>query len=189
VAIDAATGRRLWAQPGAGLRCGRLTFTVDHPVRCRATGRLDLGYAPGTSLLQNVNVTLEGFDPATGATRWSWRAGAVRGLVLNEEHDESVIQVSDTTYLIRSETSGLTLLDLDSGPHPVQGPPPTGWCRGSVKLPRPVAEETSDLRYWPCDSEAKPVEMPGNVPHFAGTRSGDVFAWAERNRVQAVFID
>jgi outer membrane protein assembly factor BamB len=79
--FDAATGKTLWVEPHTDLSCGVLQFDVHHPVRCRQRGveKIDRG---GKPQFRGLDVTVEGFDPATGKVTWRWRAGAVEALVL-----------------------------------------------------------------------------------------------------------
>jgi outer membrane protein assembly factor BamB len=193
-AFDAATGRRLWAARGATVFCGHLEFTLDHPVRCRKTGQVDLSPgAPDKWRLNDVNVTVEGFDPATGRTRWSWQAGSVRGLAIDYGDDHSVIRLDDTTYLVKAP-AGTVLLDLDSGPRQVGGPLPTGWCFGETAA---TPKQTGYSYYWegpltrlsPCDAAGKETKLPANTPAFAGARTGDIFAWPGGKGLRAVIID
>jgi outer membrane protein assembly factor BamB len=198
--FDAATGRKLWSSPGTSVLCGELEFTLDHPVRCRRTGWLDASSGPDTNRwrLRNADVILEGFDPATGRTRWSWRAGAVRGLVLDWTNDvdldTSVIRVDDRTYLIRTPHSGTVLLDLRTGPRPVRGTP-TAWCDDS-KFHLYYDDRIADREFfrrpqpewWPCDAQGRRVALPGAIPDFAGARSGDTYAWRGGRGVQAVLV-
>ncbi|WP_207934026.1 serine/threonine-protein kinase [Actinomadura sp. KC06] len=200
-AFDGATGRRLWAEPGTTVFCGALKFTIEHPVRCRKTGWMDVsaGGSPEKWRFKDLSVTVEGFDPATGETRWSWRAGAVPGLGFSLpddiEGDRSVIRIDDRTYLIRTLHSGSVLLDLGSGPRPVQDEP-TGWCWSDdlvAKTQKSSGERPywtdPQRRWWPCDSRGGETKLPGSIPEFAGARSGDVFAWPGGSGVQAVHVD
>ncbi|HEY7489463.1 MAG TPA: protein kinase [Streptosporangiaceae bacterium] len=189
VGLDLETGRPLWREPGANRRCGSVASSFDHPVRCRATASETFhGTAPSTYGVDDV--TIEGFDPVTGKTRWSWHAGPVRGLVAD---DSSVLQLNDTTYAVRN-SAGLHLLDLDKGVRPIGGPAPIGWCvsRGFIRAAQPPAdgEERGYAAWWtsPCAVTGKQVRLPQTTPEFAGARSGNVFAWVDRAGVHAVFV-
>lgn len=189
VGLDAATGRLRWRDPGANLHCGGVSFRFDHPVRCRAKATETYhGAAPSTFVVDDV--TAEGFDPATGKTRWSWRAGPVRGLVAD---DGSVLQVDDTSFTVRNRT-GSHLLDLDKGVRPRSEAPTTGWCgsRGFIRPAQPPADGEERgygvFRETPCEVGGRPVRLPATTPDFAGARSGNVFAWADGSGVHAVFV-
>jgi outer membrane protein assembly factor BamB len=189
VGLDFATGRLLWRDPGANLRCGSVAGWFEHPVRCRARATETFhGSAPSTYDVDNV--TVEGFDPATGKSRWAWQAGPVVGLVGNHN---SVMRVSDTTYVVRN-TAGLHFFDLDKGVRPIGGPPPIGWCvsRGFIRPAQPPAdgEDRGYGTWWrsPCDVAGKKVRLPRTTPDFAGVRSGNVFAWVDQGGVHAVFV-
>ena len=204
-AFDAATGRKLWAAPGTTVFCGELDFTIGHPVRCRKTGWLDVSPEdPKKWRLENVNVTVEAFDPATGKTRWSWQAGAVRGLALDTggigaidqlEDDRSVIRIDELTYLIRSPSSGTVLLNLDTGPRPARDVA-SGWC-WDKRLGAQAGRDTQNQpywkdpqrRWWPCGADGREIELPGKTTNFVGARSGDAFAWPGGNGVQAVYVE
>ncbi|KAB2351593.1 protein kinase domain-containing protein [Actinomadura rudentiformis] len=189
-AFDAATGRPLWLDRGASVFCGEIVFELQHPVRCRTKG------TQKGERRQGLNVTVEGFDPATGATRWSWNAGDVPALgPYGASGERGVMRLSDTEYLVRTPTQGHTILNLDTGPRPLQGSAPSGWCREHTSVPGipgvswPVGQNAYlHQSLWPCTIDRRPVKLPRLAPDFSGTRSGKVYAWADKNTVQAVHV-
>jgi outer membrane protein assembly factor BamB len=187
-AFDAATGRPLWTDRGSSVFCGELVYELDHPVRCRTEGVMKKGRRQGA-----VSVTVEGFDPATGAARWSLNAGDVPGLI--EAGRTGVIRLSDTEYLVRTATRGTLVVDLDSGPRPLEGGAPTGWCKDITTVPGvPGARfpagpnEYAHQAFWPCTIDRKPVRLPRLAPRFSGFRSGKIFAWVDGTSVHAVHV-
>jgi outer membrane protein assembly factor BamB len=186
-AFDAATGGQLWTQPGAEVFCGGITFDAQHPVLCRTAGTVAWG-ATGKPTVTGIDVSLEGIDPATGRSRWSWKAGALPGLVVA---DKSVIRISDRTYMIRTPR-GLMLLDVDHGGGRLSGVQPSGWCRDDTPVhPRHIIRGTgwkfyAVRRYWPCDAHGSTLALPVTTPAFAGARSGHTYAWATHDGVQAI---
>lgn len=186
-AFDAATGRRRWTAPGTTVSCGRLVFTIEHPVRCRTTGQADLSDpSPARWKLKNVDITVEGFDPATGATRWSWHADPIIDLVAWSKQDQDAVQVDDTTYLIKT-SNGWVKLDLDKGATPLKGTPPRAWCWAN-RTPEKTAQGPLEHR-WPCQAGGSETSLPGKVADSIGARSGEVFAWPGGKGVQAVFME
>jgi outer membrane protein assembly factor BamB/predicted Ser/Thr protein kinase len=189
VALDYATGRLLWRDKGANLHCGSAGSSIDNPIRCRAKATKTYhGASPATYDVDDVGV--EGFDPVTGKTRWTWHPGPVRGLVAE---DGSVMWVTDSTFVVRTG-AGLQLLDIKKGASPIGGPPPTGWCftEGFIQAAQPPADgqERGYGTSWesPCDVSGKKVRLPSTTPEFAGARSGNVYAWADQSGVHAVFV-
>jgi hypothetical protein len=193
VGLDAATGKPLWRATGTRARCGVLGLWSQHPVRCRVTGTMTFNGANPARLVAR-DVTLEGFDFATGKVRWSWHAGPVRGLSdATANDDRSVLNVGDTTYLVRTG-SGAFLLDLDKGARPISGRPPAAWCaaQGFIRVAQQPADDEPrgyGRAWWsPCDVSGRTVGLPQTTPSFAGARSGHTFAWIDADQVRAVYV-
>lgn len=186
-AFDEATGDPIWAEP-ATRTCASSHFTLEHPLRCRWTGQ---AVSEAGEVRLEGEVTVEGFDPATGAATWSWDAGAVLGMFL---HDESVRQVDDTIYLVTTE-SGVVVLDVATGERqPAPDPSPPGWCSERVSHEPAIKVSYLDFNdlyvteWWPCDAEGERVDLPVTTPEFAGATAGDVFAYVVDGHLRAVTI-
>lgn len=183
--FDATTGRPLWTQPGT-YTCRGIQFTIEHPVRCRAAARVV--YRDGAEPALQGGITVEGFDPATGKTRWSWRAGPVPGLAF--DHD-SVRRIDDTTYVVETPT-GPALIDVDSGQRPLSGEPPVSWCADTgeyTPVPAITTRRSNQLyvdvgpradpaaRRWPGPEQRRTSRAPAPVtcspgpPRTASPRS------------------
>lgn len=93
IAIDASTGRRRWRDDGSLPTCsGTLPLPLalsgegderaPVPVRCRYEGAAVVrqGQEP---MFDGLDVSVEGFDLATGETTWTLPLGAVEGLVFS----------------------------------------------------------------------------------------------------------
>lgn len=193
IGIAADTGRLRWRTTGASTRCGAVSSTSEHPVRCRMRATKTFRGA-GIPRLDVRDVTVEGFDLRTGKARWTWHAGPVPGLVDNESNDSNdVLRVSDTTYLVRSK-AGLHMLDVGKGGRPVAGGTPIGWCRAKGFIKPAQGPADGELRGYgrswtfPCNANGVDQDVPATTPEFAGTRSGDIFAWVQLDAVHAVRI-
>ena len=187
-AIVASSGRRLWVRRGVETVCGGLVFDAAHPVVCRRAGTIRWDTA-GRPHPNAGPVRLEGIDPATGRTRWSWSsAGAFPGLVVA---DRSLSRVTDTRYLARGP-SGPVLIDLDTGVRPATGALPDGWCRRTDPIypAEPItaigAAAYAAQQYQPCDGAGRPIALPATTPGFAGAHADGFYAWAAPDGIHAV---
>ncbi len=185
-AFSAATGKTLWVRPDASLFCGPLQFDIDHPARCIFKGT---AHSDGDQLTSSdADVTVEGFDPESGATTWSWHAGNLPSLATGSPPgapSSDVLRADNTTYLVRSGGT-TTVLDLDHGPVD-RSRPAVGWCDLSNTV---TASFTIDVRddlhayaastWYPC-TLAGTAEAPVNAPSFAGARIGGNYVWQDRD--------
>ncbi|MCM3885283.1 PQQ-binding-like beta-propeller repeat protein [Frankia sp. R82] len=185
-AFSAATGRTLWVRSDATVFCGSLQFDPEHPVRCVLKGT---AHSDGDHLTaSDADVTLEGFDPASGTTTWSWHAGNLPGLVTGSPSgapSSDVLRADDTTYLVRS--GGITtVLDLDHGPAD-RSPPDVNWCSSDNSVTVSFTIDTRDdlhtyaaSTWYPC-TVAGAAGAPVNTPSFAGARIGGDYVWQDRD--------
>ncbi|MCD0447958.1 serine/threonine-protein kinase [Actinocorallia sp. API 0066] len=185
--FDVRSGTPLWSDSGSTVFCGAVDYDIAHPVRCRKKGTSEGGELSG------LDVTLEGFDPRSGAVRWSWHAGRVEGLA--ESSGSGVLRISDVEYLIRNE-QGAWVLHLDEGVRPLRSEPPVGWCSGAGKVPGvpgTTVPSGGENAYHletqrPCTADGATVKVPRTAPLFAGARSGGVFVWVDEGVVRAVRV-
>lgn len=183
-AFDEQTGEPLWSQVGTFV-CGGIAFTLDHPVRCRSDGQWVFEHEEQSL---DGEVTVEGYDPASGETVWSWEAGHAPGLIFSHE---SVRRLDTTTYLVTTD-EGQVILDIATGDRQVSEEPLPSWCserRDYSPALKMEGKHTNDLvvtEWWPCHADGTALEQPMTVPEFAGARAGDVFAWVYDGQLHAV---
>jgi PQQ-like domain len=70
IGLDLRTGRVLWTHDGDELNCPSVAY-VESPVRCAFGGLFLFDKRWHGPRLASLRLTVEGFDPATGATTWS----------------------------------------------------------------------------------------------------------------------
>jgi outer membrane protein assembly factor BamB len=182
VALDAATGRVTWRQPGAFACFGVLDLPREAsdagspgwPVRCRATGSV-VNDGAGVRFI-GLELTVEGFDVATGATTWS--------LPLGPDDGEMLLGLAPVTsageYLLTPD-GGAVAIDPATGRQRAPAAGETFWC--SVPAPltwpagapgsTPAGELSSGLINYACTAERAPAAPPG-VPHLIGARFDDI---------------
>lgn len=181
--IDATTGDVLWRRKG--ILClggpdgpdGRSRDDVD--VRCRDTA-VGKKVVDGPWRWSEVHATVEGFDPRTGRTTWSYDlgAGARQPLATRQVVHAGVDQVAVVTH------EGPVVLDLRDGSHrapvegevfacPVEKSFTYRWVDGNPD--EDVAQNGTDV-VKACDAHGKPVNDP--LGHHAvdavAQRSGDL---------------
>ena len=181
-AFDARTGRTVWLRRRASLSCGGFEFSPSHPVVCTYRGKST--FRSGVDQKRTfigLDISVEGVDPATGRTTWSWHAGAAPGLMGGEE----VVRIGQTTYAVPS-SKGTVLLDLARGVS--QAPTPSiGWCvrRDGVipsaesQMPGNEGRGYNAESNFPCRLAGAPADVPASAPAFAGEAVAGVFAWTD----------
>lgn len=132
-AIRASDGSPAWRSEGTSFLCNarvKLRRKVDGgeselwPVRCRMRGKASYERATGVATFEGLDVTMEGFDVATGNTTWSVPLGAAS--VFMEEH-RNATAVSDVEVLVQSATGPL-IVDLSDGATRRPAPAEAFWC-------------------------------------------------------------
>jgi hypothetical protein len=198
-------GKVVWRDVGSSYVCpplpcagrlqpqGRVFGAVSAPrvgVRMRVTGTLtqppgiaDLVISPGTA------VKLEGFDVASGRTRWTFDAGR------NVELIENVVppQTGESTVILEAEDGSLVSLDLASGARQPVDEGTRAWCLQSTSYTASgptgaVDGYRGERAIAPCDARGRPAATGARVPAFVGrigTTVGGVAVWAAPNGVFA----
>ena len=187
--FSARTGKTLWVRHGATVQCGPLQFLVDHPLRCAYKGSIVI--RNGVEDYDDLEVTVEGFDVATGRTTWTWKAGDVPALYTG---GPGVTRIGTAQYAVKT-AKGTTILDADEGPvDTVKGAGLDGWCDGSnTAVPREDRQVTvfGDQGYttsgwYPCRTNGQTLKQPPSASAFAVAVVGGVAAWTDKNgQVQA----
>jgi hypothetical protein len=116
--------------PGSPLRNVSLPGRLPGPslgLRLRATGQVS--YAPGQvgpKFTPDTRVSLEGFDPRSGQTLWSFDAGRNPGLIT-----QTLLPplLGPETILLHNAGGQLETLQLTDGTHDAAAARTIGWCR------------------------------------------------------------
>lgn len=180
-AFDITTGKTLWVRPDTAVDCGSLTFNAAHPVLCTGSYTLDLTNASQSKVLSS-DITLEGIDPSTGKSRWTWHAGNLPGLVVPSG---DIVQDDDTHFTVRTGAT-LTTIDLDHGPARTANHT-AGWCESSRNVQTSLTifkteDPDGTYRGWaisPCSADGKALASPATTPSFAGGKADGMFAWTD----------
>ncbi|SDE52657.1 hypothetical protein SAMN05216270_12641 [Glycomyces harbinensis] len=187
-AFDQETGESIWIEAGV-TRCPVFGMSEEAPVRCRADATFTSVDEEGTF---EGTMSIEGFDPVTGRSTWTWEAEGL-GEALYTESD-TVLQVTETVYLL-ALPSGKVLIDLSTGAtSSAEGQVPL-WCSEAETIrPGRLIHDDEDyngratVNRWPCDQNGAPTGEVVTVPEFAGPAIGDHFAWIDGERLHAVRI-
>ncbi len=188
-AIDAGTGASVWQSEGTRFGCSP-TLIVQRevaarrfeawPVRCRARGTARYDKPTSTTAFENLDVTIEGFDPRTGATTWTVPLGPAEAFL---DEDERAAVVDASRVLVRA-ADGPLVVDLENGASRVPEPTEMFWCVTEVIF---QYRETLTLgsgrtsNQWrggelvsPCTGDGSPTDrLPRRLPYGHGATVGD----------------
>lgn len=193
-------GSLVWRDRGAILACGPLpcpgqpnsgrpTPSPFVGLRLRMSGPLRVTSTGTFTASRDAKVTLEGFDPATGRTRWSFAAGHSVGLITQQLQP---LRTGVARILLRIPSGRYVELDLRTGARHAVARSVPAWCRAAItyRLDRVGGNRllyVGDESLYPCDAAGARTAIPAHVPAFIernSTTSG-VVAWADTTGVQA----
>jgi hypothetical protein len=132
-ALRVGDGSPVWRSEGTSFLCNsrvklRRKVTGGEsepwPVRCRMRGMASYERATGKATFAALDITMEGFDVATGSTTWSVPLGAAE--VFMEEH-RNATAVSEVEVLVQSATGPL-IIDLSDGATRRPAATEAFWC-------------------------------------------------------------
>lgn len=191
VAIADADGAVRWVDQGSGIWCqSYLAIATDDateddptstPVRCRVTGTAISGGLGSSPTYEDVDVTVEGYDQATGETTWSVPLGDAQGL-LGSGAGAAVAGIGQS---VLQGADGPVVLDLTNGETRQPEDGEVFACtteRASFEFNAPfiyegeeITERYGQTRVMACDADGDPVEgdLSPEVAAAAGVRVGD----------------
>ncbi|HJV09072.1 MAG TPA: hypothetical protein VJ653_05300, partial [Acidimicrobiales bacterium] len=132
-AIRAADGSSAWRAPGTSFVCdARIQVRRKEadgsshvwPVRCRFRGTGRYERATGLATFEGLDVTVEGFDVATGTTTWSVPLGPATVFM---EDSRRPTAVTDVEVLVQGAT-GPVIIDVSNGATRQPALGETFWC-------------------------------------------------------------
>jgi PQQ-like domain len=191
--VDCPGGARGGASSAAGAHSGGPSVGV----RLRATGTISGvpggGARPVAS--RDARARLEGFDPSSGRTRWTFDAGRDRGLLTQAELPPLV---AASTIAVRDH-GRLVALYLASGRHRRLGRSARGWCRTFSRYKDyaayrpangpPTTRYLGQYALFPCRADRRRLPAPRRAPAFVGdigARAEGLVAWSDVGGVVAV---
>jgi hypothetical protein len=143
-----------------------------------------------------ARVALQGFEPRTGRTLWTFAAGRDVGLI---EGTRPPPQVTAYRVVLRAGGRRLVALDLRNGSTKPLAASARAWCRGLTtykeKIPFNTSIGTSLTVYvgqyslYPCTAAGKRVPTPKTAPRFVGgigALAAGTVAWSDPRGVVAV---
>jgi hypothetical protein len=167
--IAEATGEVVWRDAGSEFGCGD---DLRGPVRCRSRGVATIR-VDGRNSFEALDVTVEGFDAATGKTTWAVPLGASTTLV---DHDASRV-VAGPTQLLVDSASGPAVLDYAAGTVSPPEPDTTFWCltRTRYRLANESRDRPGGRLAAICDRRGQPSTVLPSVEATmaAGAHIGD----------------
>jgi outer membrane protein assembly factor BamB len=135
--ISDDTGEVRWRDLGSTFHC-RLG-KAEHPVRCRKRGTATIE-SRDAHTFDGLDITVEGFDPATGATTWSVPLGPATNLA----DYQGPLPVAGPTAVVVSEPTGPVMLDYATGTTKPPRADATFWCMSTVWYDLAQAVTTRD---------------------------------------------
>ncbi|WP_229072832.1 PQQ-like beta-propeller repeat protein [Actinoplanes sp. DH11] len=197
-ALDEATGAVLWREVGTVVSCAGQVPLPYEPVRCRVSGREHIVFDPLKITFEDLDVTLEGFDPRTGKTRWAVPAGASEQLAGGLER----AAVAGEHTIVARLGSGDRMIDLTDGTVTV---PPAGaafWCLKAAQFdyhqghvapagtPERFRREGGNLAT-ACDATGKPTgygRPPAGASRAVGAVAGGYAVVATADGFQGIAV-
>ena len=140
----------------------------------------------------DASLTIQGFDPETGKTMWSFDTGRNTGLMSGQLIPA---RIDDDTIAMHNRTGRLVALNLRNGSsHPISSA--TGWCRKTItyRLSHTVyyrgggGEYVGQAALYPCTSSGTRIATPATIPALVsriGTDTAGIVAWTDTNAVHA----
>ena len=176
----------IWRDVGSiyDVRLGR----GRHPLRYRTRGTIVFEGGVEVSH-RNVDVTIEGFDVATGKTTWSVALGADRSLVSGDAR----LPVAGTNQVVLQAPAGPIVLDVATGQTSAPAAGATFWCMSNQRyefLPSYETDEGKDaIAVSVFSVRGEPRRVAALEAHPVASASAPRPAAANRPPTQRTTID
>ena len=174
--------------PGQGMGGGAPTLGL----RLRVTGTASTTQSDTTPKLSpGGDVKIEGFNLATGKTRWSYDAGADGSLLVG-----SLPVLGSEVVAVPTPSGGTVALNLATGEHKAISQKSAGWCGVGADFKTQVGysngqggtayERRGFSGYQPCDALGDDTSGATAVPSFAGISVDGLTVTSNSSEVAAV---
>ncbi len=193
-------GSVAWQDPGTMFVCGGpLPCPGEGPaggiptmgLRLRVTGTITTNTSDETPRLSpGGDVTIEGFDLATGKTLWSYDAGSDVALV-----DQMPPLIGPDIVAMPKSGDQMVALNLATGKHHPVSSAAVGWCPSSViyktRVGYPsdvggtVYQRVGASGFEPCTAAGGTASQPSSVPSFAGVAVDGLTVTSDSSEVAA----
>ena len=166
-------------------------------VRVRATGRVSGTFNGLPVASPSTRVTIEGFDPGTGHTRWRYDAGHAPGLVTQRVLPPRI----NGSSIVLPRGNRLIALELVHGRTRPIAPSAAAWCRAPVLYRQRtgypgangsrLTEYVGQFALYPCTTRGRRRATHDAPPSFLSAiaaHSGGVIAWTDKKGIVAVRV-
>lgn len=164
-------------------------------LRIRAVGRISGSFSGLPVASPSTRVTLEGFDPASGHTRWRYAAGHAEGLITQRLLPPRI----DANTIVLPRGNRLVALDLLRGRTRAVAASAAAWCRAPVLYKQREGYQGANgsrlttyigqFALYPCTAKGRRRTTRAAPPRFVsaiGVRAENVIAWTDTAGVAAV---
>ncbi|NNG36483.1 PQQ-binding-like beta-propeller repeat protein [Nakamurella aerolata] len=130
VTMDTARGKKLWTAPGEAMCGGFVVLDAGLAVTCRSTGTRTVvsksdAVVAGEITYQRQRTVLSGRDARTGKVRWTYNAGANKGIDVS---NPGMNAIDDRRVLLSGGAGGPVVIDSDTGKTAPAKADQVSWC-------------------------------------------------------------
>lgn len=194
IGVRASDGVLLWRHIGL-YGCpanGQLESGQPYAVRCVLSGTATIDPAGPNFVFKGLNVTLQGFNPRTGATLWSRALGNSPAAI--GAPGSLPVRMGADTFAFTNVAGVTTIVNLRTGlvTKPVAGV--NGWCDQTDASYTVTGFNDSDgtpTHYAtagiaaPCTAAGKAAPPADGTLELAGVSLGGYFVWASKDGIHA----
>jgi hypothetical protein len=139
-----------------------------------------------------ATATLQGFEPATGRTLWTFAAGHNPGLILGTSPPP---RLSQETIAVRNNSGALESLNLRTGVRHGIAHSAAAWCSRFIQYRLTIGypgvtsgvihDHIGQYAAIPCTPAGRRTKRPTLVPQFVGAATSGLVVWSDTHGVFA----